>query len=204
MFCDLSEAICDVTARVAEVAANQPNQQRHIISLTYAAESWAALRASVADTYISQALSPSLPASFPSVSLCLFYKHSLLLLSNHRWCYYFYQSNKVAWSQRTVGSGEGKKCSPRSKTQTCYFCYACPQRKGPWGWKWRVGARAAAAVQAMVRQTLNLEDRWKESAWSWVSMKKIWVQIRVVWCRLGKKSWTFEKSKKEGRLWCTE
>lgn len=59
--------ICDVAASVAEVTANQPNQQGPIISLTYAPESWAALRASVAGTYISQALSPSLPVSFPSL-----------------------------------------------------------------------------------------------------------------------------------------
>lgn len=32
-----------------------------------------------------------------------------MLLQNHCRCYYFYQSNKVAWSQRTVGSGEEKK-----------------------------------------------------------------------------------------------
>lgn len=51
-------AICDVAASVAEVIANQSNQRGHIISLTYAAESWAALRASVAGTYISLALSP--------------------------------------------------------------------------------------------------------------------------------------------------
>lgn len=81
MFCDLSEAICDVAACVAEVTANQPNKQRHIISLTYAAESWAALRASVADTYISQTLSPSLPASFPSLSLFVFFMNTVSCFS---------------------------------------------------------------------------------------------------------------------------
>lgn len=136
---DLKEAICDVAASVAEVKANQPNLPGFIISFTDASESWTFcswhiyLPASLPlITFFLSSLSLALSLSF---LLLVLFLNSLLLLSNHRRRYYFCQSNKVAWSQRTAGSGEGKTCSLRSKTQTCYFCYACPQSKEPWDWK---------------------------------------------------------------------
>lgn len=65
-------AICDVATSVAEVIANQPNQQGHIISLTYAAESQAALRASVTGTYFpGSSSSHYLPLSSLSSKHCL-------------------------------------------------------------------------------------------------------------------------------------
>lgn len=105
--------ICDVGASVAEVTANQPNQQGHIISLTYAAESFGLLSELLWLAHASPRL--SLPHYLPPHPLSPFIfcsKHSLLPLLNHRRSYYFYRSNRVAWSQRTAGSCcEGKeKC----------------------------------------------------------------------------------------------
>lgn len=117
----LSDVICNVAASVAEVTANQPNQQGHIISFTYAAESRAAPRAPVVASCISEASPP--PSLPPSIITCLrslfaSFKHRLLPLSNHRRCYYFYRANKVAWSQRTAGSGRREKRNAR-RDRTC-------------------------------------------------------------------------------------
>lgn len=70
-------AICDVAASVVEVTANQPNQQGHIISLTCAAESWAALRASVAGTHIRSLYLPYYLPLSRSLFFFIFYNRSL-------------------------------------------------------------------------------------------------------------------------------
>lgn len=113
---------------------------------------------------------PPHPLSLSLAHFILFSKHSLLPLSNHRRCYYFYRSNGVAWSQRTAGSCcEGKeKCLVEIEDADVLLLLRLPLGvKGPgaesgaparWRGKEDGAGAGAAAIRTTVGRTLNLED----------------------------------------------
>lgn len=106
--CDLREVracFCSAADSVQEVITNQLKQYRHIIFAT----------SSSAESQVAPSISRSL-ITLLLLSLFFFFQniHKLLLPSNHCWCYYFYQSNKPAWSQ-------SQEMFRAAKMQTQYF-----------------------------------------------------------------------------------
>lgn len=121
-----SIVMCNITVCVAEVNANQPNQQTYNHSHLRSSRpglcsGWCTLR--------------TFPPSLSCFLSPLFHDtHRLSLLSSLWWCYYFYHPNKVAWSQRTEGCSEGENvCRDRWCRQGSSV--ACPSEQCPLGSK---------------------------------------------------------------------